>query len=79
MLTFAGNVTLQAGATTRIDVDGSLQVPGGPGTFDRVVVSGATHGVLRACKKRAHSSTPQPGSPLNTTGVLRFAMRSRRC
>lgn len=40
-LTFAGNVTLQPGATTRIDVDGSLQVPGGPGTFDRIVVVGS--------------------------------------
>ena len=41
VLTFEGNVTLLPTATTRIDIDGSLKSPGGPGTFDRVVVSGA--------------------------------------
>ena len=32
-----------------------------------------------ACRKRAHSSMPQPGSPMSSTGVRRFAMRSSRC
>lgn len=40
-LTFNGNVTLTATANTRIDIDGSLLVPGGPGTYDRIYVSGA--------------------------------------
>jgi outer membrane autotransporter protein len=39
-LTFNGNVTLTATANTRIDIDGTLIVPGGPGTFDKVFVSG---------------------------------------
>ncbi|MDP2410009.1 MAG: autotransporter domain-containing protein [Pseudolabrys sp.] len=41
VLTFAGNVTLLSTATTRIDIDGNLNTLGGPGTFDRIVVSGA--------------------------------------
>ncbi|MDO9412287.1 MAG: autotransporter domain-containing protein [Pseudolabrys sp.] len=41
ILTFKGNVSLAATATTRIDIDGNLQTNGGPGTFDRIVVSGA--------------------------------------
>jgi outer membrane autotransporter protein len=40
-LTFNGNVTLTSTASTRIDIDGSLIVPGGPGTFDKIYVSGA--------------------------------------
>lgn len=40
-LTFNGNVTLTNTATTRIDVDGWYLVPGGPGTHDRILVSGA--------------------------------------
>jgi outer membrane autotransporter protein len=40
-LTFNGNVTLTSTATTRIDIDGSLIVPGGPGTYDRIYVTGA--------------------------------------
>ena len=40
-LTFNGNVTLTSTANTRIDVDGTLIVPGGPGTYDKIYVSGA--------------------------------------
>ncbi|WP_398482955.1 S8 family peptidase [Tardiphaga sp.] len=40
-LTFNGNVTLTATATTRLDIDGTLIVPGGPGTYDKIFVSGA--------------------------------------
>ncbi|ABD88136.1 autotransporter domain-containing protein [Rhodopseudomonas palustris] len=40
-LTFNGNVTLTSTANTRIDVDGSLIVPGGPGTYDKIYVTGA--------------------------------------
>jgi outer membrane autotransporter protein len=43
LLTFNGNVMLTGTATTRIDIDGDLLVPGGPGTYDRIVVSGAGH------------------------------------
>lgn len=42
-LTFNGNVALTATATTRIDIDGWYAVPGGPGTFDKIVVTGAGH------------------------------------
>lgn len=41
MLTFNGSVTLAPTATTRIDIDGTRNIPGGPGTFDRIIVSGA--------------------------------------
>lgn len=40
-LTFNGNVTLASTANTRIDIDGTLVVPGGPGTFDKIYVTGA--------------------------------------
>uniref|UniRef100_UPI003B3B09EC autotransporter serine protease n=1 Tax=Rhodopseudomonas sp. TaxID=1078 RepID=UPI003B3B09EC len=40
-LTFNGNVTLTSTATTRIDIDGNLIVPGGPGTYDKIFVTGA--------------------------------------
>ncbi|WP_041798314.1 autotransporter domain-containing protein [Rhodopseudomonas palustris] len=40
-LTFNGNVTLTSTATTRIDIDGTLLVPGGPGTCDKIYVTGA--------------------------------------
>uniref|UniRef100_I2Q3T7 Outer membrane autotransporter barrel domain-containing protein n=1 Tax=Desulfovibrio sp. U5L TaxID=596152 RepID=I2Q3T7_9BACT len=42
-LTFDGDVVLAATATTRVDLDGALQVPGGPGTYDRLVVDGTGH------------------------------------
>lgn len=42
-LTFNGNVTLASTATTRIDIDGWYQIPGGAGTHDRIFVSGAGH------------------------------------
>ena len=40
-LTFTGNVTLGAGADTRVNVDGNLQIPGGPRTYDKIIVQGA--------------------------------------
>jgi len=40
-LTFNGNVTLTSTANTRIDIDGTLNVPGGPGTYDKIYVTGA--------------------------------------
>lgn len=40
-LTFQGNVALTATATTRANIDGTLQVPGGPGTYDKIIVTGA--------------------------------------
>lgn len=40
-LTFNGNVTLTSTATTRIDIDGTLNIPGGPRTFDKIYVTGA--------------------------------------
>ncbi len=42
-LTFTGNVTLTSTATTRVDIDGTFNTPGGPGTHDKIVVSGANH------------------------------------
>lgn len=42
-LTFNGNVTLTSTATTRIDIDGNRIVPGGPGTYDKIYVTGAGH------------------------------------
>lgn len=40
-LTFNGNVTLTSTAVTRIDIDGTLKVPGGPNTYDKIYVTGA--------------------------------------
>lgn len=40
-LVFEGNVTLTGTATTRANIDGLLQVPGGPGTHDKIFVLGA--------------------------------------
>ncbi len=40
-LTFAGNVTLSSTATTVINIDGKLLVPGGPGTWSKIVITGA--------------------------------------
>jgi subtilase-type serine protease len=40
-LTFQGNVTMGANATTRVNVDGNLQVPGGPGTYDKIIITDA--------------------------------------
>lgn len=42
-LTFNGNVTLGANSATLIDIDGNNKVPGGPGTFDKIIVTGAGH------------------------------------
>lgn len=40
-LIFNGNVSLTSTATTRIDIDGTLNIPGGPRTFDKIYVTGA--------------------------------------
>jgi uncharacterized protein with beta-barrel porin domain len=42
-LTFNGNVAMTAAAVTSINVDGNLQTPGGPGTFSKIVVTGANN------------------------------------
>jgi uncharacterized protein with beta-barrel porin domain len=39
-LTFQGNVQLGASAVHRLNIDGTLLVPGGPGTYDKIIVSG---------------------------------------
>ena len=33
----------RAGAQTRVNVDGDLEIPGGPGTYDKIIVEGASH------------------------------------
>jgi hypothetical protein len=40
-LTIAGSVQLGATAFHRVNIDGALLVPGGPGTYDKVIVTGA--------------------------------------
>ncbi|MFO1247943.1 MAG: autotransporter domain-containing protein [Alphaproteobacteria bacterium] len=40
-LTFQGATTLAATANTRANIDGQLIVPGGPGTWDKIIVTGA--------------------------------------
>ena len=40
-LTFQGVETLAATATTRANIDGNLVIPGGPGTWDKIIVTGA--------------------------------------
>jgi uncharacterized protein with beta-barrel porin domain len=40
-LTFQGNAALGATAVTRANIDGGLLIPGGPGTFDKIIVTGA--------------------------------------
>lgn len=40
-LIFNGNVTLGSTADTRVNIDGALQIPGGPGTYDKLIVTGA--------------------------------------
>ncbi len=42
-LTFNGNVTLGATADTHVNIDGNLQIPGGPGTYDKMIIAGAGH------------------------------------
>lgn len=42
-LTFNGNVTMGATANTRVNVDGHLQVPGGPGTYDKIIIDGSSY------------------------------------
>lgn len=40
-LTVQGNITLSPSATLLADVDGSLIIPGGPGTYSKIIVTGA--------------------------------------
>ncbi|MCP5412758.1 MAG: autotransporter domain-containing protein [Alphaproteobacteria bacterium] len=70
-MTFQGNVTLAASATTRANIDGALQIPGGPGTYDKIIVTGAgntfTAGgalvpVLRDIPGGNNTYTPAPGT-----------------
>jgi autotransporter-associated beta strand protein len=70
-LTFNGNVALGATATTRVNVDGNLQIPGGPRTYDKIVAEGAGHSfaidgtlmpVLRAIPGGSNDFTPALGS-----------------
>jgi len=70
-LTFNGNVTLTDTATTQIDIDGWYLVPGGPGTHDRIIVSGAGYAftangtltpVLRGSVGTPSNYTPAIGS-----------------
>ncbi len=42
-LTFDGNVTLGSTAIMRVNVDGNLQIPGGPRTYDKIIVDGDGH------------------------------------
>lgn len=72
-LTFNGNVTLTSTANTRIDVDGTLNVPGGPGTYDRIYVTGAGNvfwaagtvtPVLRGSVGTVSNYTPSIGTKL---------------
>jgi uncharacterized protein with beta-barrel porin domain len=42
-LTFAGNVTMGAQANTRVNIDGTLAIPGGPGTFDKIIITGGNN------------------------------------
>ena len=41
-LTFYGNVALAGTATTCVNVDGTLVIPGGPGTYDKFISSGSS-------------------------------------
>ena len=70
-LTFNGNVALGATATTRVNVDGNLQIPGGPRTYDKIVAEGAGHSfaiggtlmpILRAIPGGSNDFTPALGS-----------------
>jgi hypothetical protein len=70
-LTFQGNVTLGATATTRANIDGALVVPGGPGTYDKIIVTGAGNSfaangvlapVLRGIPGGNNSYTPAAGT-----------------
>jgi uncharacterized protein with beta-barrel porin domain len=40
-LTVQGQMTLSASATLQAGIDGALQMPGGPGTIDKIIVTGA--------------------------------------
>ena len=40
-LTVQGQMTLSATATLQAGIDGALQLPGGPGTIDQIIVTGA--------------------------------------
>jgi len=70
-LVFNGNVTLGATANTRVNIDGPLQTPGGPGTYDKIVVAGAGNSfvengvltpILRGIPGGNNNYVPQQGA-----------------
>lgn len=81
-LTFAGNVALTPTATTRIDVDGTQLIPGGPGTYDRIDITGAGHllhaagtltPVLRGSAGTVSNYTPPIGAKFSFVRALEGA------
>lgn len=69
MLTFNDSVTLTATATTRIDIDGTLIVPGGPGTYDRIIVTGPGN-IFSANGTLTPVLRDSVGTPSNYTPVI---------
>jgi uncharacterized protein with beta-barrel porin domain len=70
-LTFQGNVALGATAITRVNIDGTLLIPGGPGTFDKIIVTGTGNSltaggtltpVLRGIPGGNNTYSPAPGT-----------------
>jgi len=70
-LTFYGNVALAGTATTCVNVDGTLVIPGGPGTYDKFIISGSSANfqaggtlapVLRNIPGGTNSYTPDIGT-----------------
>ena len=70
-LTVQGQVTMAASGTLRANIDGAAQVPGGPGTYDKIVVTGTGGGfaangalvpVLRDIPGGTNGYTPPVGS-----------------
>jgi uncharacterized protein with beta-barrel porin domain len=70
-LIFNGKVTLGATADTRVNIDGPLQIPGGPGTYDKIIVAGAGNSfvesgvltpVLRGIPGGNNNYVPQQGA-----------------
>jgi len=71
-LTFQGNVLLSATATTRMNIDGALQIPGGPGTYDKIIILGpgsafAAGGVLSPILRGIPGGTNAYTPPIGTT------------
>ena len=70
-LTFQGNVIMGGTAITRVNVDGNLVIPGGPGTFDKLVVTGGNSAltaggtlspILRGIPGGNNNDNPQIGA-----------------